>query len=237
MSTNGSLNWPPGIGDQVNSIERVVMASGGEMPPGGVIIDGERARDPRNTDNADTLRAGLILGKVSSSGRFAASIIGTLAEAYDDSSGETSMAVSTATAKELVRRIGNSGTFKITGPPTTAGTVATEAVSYSAINTSTGVITISAASADYIAGSLIQPNDGSENPTAILAGDRLVTDHHGHSVAVPANVYIRGHVAEDGLIDVPDVEVLRLWIRSKLNGGDGVSGERGNFTFADDYAE
>lgn len=110
--------------------------------PGGKIIDGSKARDPLNTGALSELRAGLLLGKITSSGKYAPSIIGLAGEALD--SDETALTVSTATATELVRRIGASGTFKLTGPPTASGVVRTVTVTYSAVDTSTGVITITA---------------------------------------------------------------------------------------------
>ena len=47
-----------------------------------------------------------------------------------------------AQAVELVRRVGASGDLYITGPPTAAGTVAQITKAYSAVNTTTGVITV-----------------------------------------------------------------------------------------------
>jgi len=140
------MNGLPGMGTERTSEQRSVLASeqGAVFLPRGVIIDGSEARDPGNSFGIDILRAGTLLGKITSTGLFAPSIIGGLAAAYDASADTTEMTVSAAVAVEMVRRIGASGTFKITGPPAASGTVQTATVTYSAINVTTGVITITA---------------------------------------------------------------------------------------------
>lgn len=109
---------------------------------GGAVISGTYSRDPGNTGYVDVLRAGLILGKRTADSKYAPSILGVLAEAY--AQGGTEMTVSAAVATELVRRIGASGTFKVTGPAVSGGTVRTLTVTYSAVDTATGVITLTA---------------------------------------------------------------------------------------------
>jgi len=154
----------PGIGSDKTATPRTV-ALGGRLStlPGGIIIDGSESRDPLNTGDVDVLRAGILLGKRTANSLFAPSIIGVLSEAYDkDGSEATQLTVSAATATEIVRRIGTSGTLKVTGPPTAAGTVAVQTATFTSVNTTTGVIVIVALAADAIAGSFIQPTDGSE---------------------------------------------------------------------------
>ena len=107
--------------------------------PGGGIIDGSKSRDPLNTGNVDVLRPGLLLGKITSSGKFAPAILGVLGEAIDAT--ETDIDITTATGTELVRRIGASGTFKLTGPPTAAGTIRTLTATYSAVDSDSVTIT------------------------------------------------------------------------------------------------
>lgn len=109
----------------------------------GVVVDGALSRDPGNSaDSILTLRPGTLMGKVSATGQYAPSAIG-LSSAALTSSG-TTLASSAAVATELVRRVGATGTFKLTGPPTAAGTVRTLTATYSAVNTTTGDITITA---------------------------------------------------------------------------------------------
>lgn len=231
----------PGVKSEVEATARKVLISGGKLLPGGIIVDGSESRDPGNTNDIDILRAGLLMGKLTSNGRYAPTIIGTLSEAYDDSSDSTTMNVSAAVATEINRRIGSSGTFKIAGPPTAGGTVNVETVTFSAVNTSTGAITISAASQDYISGSFIMDTDGSETPRGLLLpGDRTgykVTDQDDNNVDVPAQMLIGGHVAKDGIVNWPSDSALQTWVRSKLNGGDGTTDLAAAFTFADVYSD
>lgn len=110
--------------------------------PGGRIINGTKSRDPGNSGAIDRLRAGLLMGVITSSGYYAPAVIGVTTGALTNSG--TTLNVPAAVATEIVRRIGTTGTFKLTGPPTAAGTVRTLTVTYSAVNTSTGDITITA---------------------------------------------------------------------------------------------
>ncbi|VTT98932.1 unnamed protein product [Gemmataceae bacterium] len=109
--------------------------------PGGGVIDAA-AQDPGNDDPL-TLRGGLLMGRKTSGKKWLPSLIGKMITAALTSTG-TSITLSAAAAAELVRRVGTSGTFKLTGPPTANGTARTVTVTYSAVNTSTGVVTITA---------------------------------------------------------------------------------------------
>lgn len=138
-------------------------------------LDGAKSRDTTNSDNVALLRAGLLLGKITSGGKYAPSVLGVTGVLHDTSAVTTVMTLPATTVTEIARRIGTSGTFKIYGPPTAAGTVATETVTFSAIATAT-TITITATSADFAAGSLIMPADGSE------AHSQFVTEPYGVDV-------------------------------------------------------
>ncbi len=109
--------------------------------PGGVVLNGTKTRDPSN-DTIKALRGGLVLGKITATGKYANSFMGLTAGALTSSG--TSLTLTTTAATELVRRVGSSGTFTLTGPPTAAGTVRSMTVTYSAVNTGTGVVTITA---------------------------------------------------------------------------------------------
>jgi hypothetical protein len=150
--------------ERTASYRRIFLTDSGQsfLAPGRY-IEGAKSRDPGNTPDVDMLRPGLLMGKVTSGGKYAPSIIGVTTALYTSSgSGNTTVAVSAATAAELVRRVGSTGTFKLVGPPTANGTVAVQTITYSGVNTSTGAITITAGSANSVAGSWIQPTDGSE---------------------------------------------------------------------------
>ena len=94
------------------------------------VIDGTKSRDAQNTGDLGTLRGGMAMGRVTSGGKWAPSILGVSDVAY--SSG-TSLSLAETTGDEVVRRIGTSGTFKITGPPTAGGTTRTLTATFSAV--------------------------------------------------------------------------------------------------------
>lgn len=230
----------PGTKTKVETSPRNVFLSGPELLPSGIVIDGSKSRDPLNTGHVDTLRDGLVLGKITASGMYAPTIIGVLTEAFDtDGSFNTTMMVSAATATEIVRRIGSSGTFKAIGPPTAAGVVASTTVTFSNVNTSTGAITVTDPNVDKIAGTFICATDGSEEPLGLLTGNNgtgvKVTDVDGNSVDVPAQLAIGGMVAASGIINYPTDTSLLAWLKSKLNGGDGTENAHGPFKFVDRF--
>jgi hypothetical protein len=168
----------------------------------------------------DILRAGRLMGKITASGLYAPSIIGVLQSAYSKSgSGNTSMTVSAAQATELVRRVGSTGTFQICGPPSANGTVATEQITYSAVNTTTGVITITAASANFAAGSWVQPEDGSETIRTFLdveAGIK-VTDQDDNDVDQQwGKVPIAGVIDQSQIINWGTDTSLQARIQTQL---------------------
>jgi hypothetical protein len=118
--------------------------------PGGGTINGTKSRDPNNTGSVNVLRPGLIMAKNATTGLYAPWAIGSTASAY--AGGGTTITIAAAEAVELVRRVGASGTFVLTGPstaysaalPTTANAVRQVTVTYSSVNTSTGAITVTA---------------------------------------------------------------------------------------------
>ncbi len=117
----------PGILPGQTSSHRAVFRQGDERYlAGGVKIDGTKSRDPSNTSEVTTLQSGLFMGKIASSGLYAPSIIGPINGAI--TAAATTVTVLAAVAAELVRRIGATGTFKITGPPVANGVVTTETV-------------------------------------------------------------------------------------------------------------
>lgn len=116
-------------------------------PGGGVIA--AAAQDRGNTGSTLTLRPGLLMGRITSSKKWAPSVVAKVGTAVT-SQGATSITLSVADALELVRRLGTSGTFKLTGPPTAGGVIRTLTVTYSAVNTSTGVVTVTAMSVNEV---------------------------------------------------------------------------------------
>jgi hypothetical protein len=240
---NLNPNRAPGIGTEREAAQRRLLLTDASalLLPGGKIIDGSKARDPLNTGDLDVLRPGIVLGKITSGGKYAPSILGVLASAYDKdhSVNKLAMTVSAATAVEINRRIGASGTFNLTGPPTAAGTVATQTITYSAINVTTGVITCSAGSADAIAGSFIQPTDGSQTPLCLIpdgTGIKMTDLDASDLTSVEApHLLIGGHVDASQIVNWPSDTSLRTWLMGKLNGTDGTMEGSGSFNFDNRY--
>ena len=199
----------------------------------GKIIDGEKARDPLNTGDLDVLRAGMLMGKITTGGKYAPSIIGVLPSAHTSSGTTvTSMTIGVANAVELVRRIGSSGTFKLTGPPSAAGTVATTTVTYSAVNTTTGVVTITDIAVNKIAGSFIQPTDGSETPLGLIPDGYgiKVTDQDAADIDVQLpKLLIGGYLDASQIINYPSDTSLIAWVKAQLRASGGP------YIFDDDF--
>lgn len=202
---------------------RVFLQSNQEYLSVGRWIDGTKAGDPGNTSDTDKLRAGLIMGKITSGGKYATCILGVLQNA--ESATGTSIDVTVAQAVEIDRRIGQSGTLTLVGPPSAAGTVATFTETFSAVNTSTGEITVSALNADLIAGSFVMHNDGSETPVTFLPDGYpiKVSDPDGtrrSDIEFP-KMPISGVIDSSQLIDWPSDTSLQAWLVGQLNAAAG----------------
>lgn len=197
----------------------------------GRVIDGTKSRDSGNTGDTDRLRPGLLMGKVTSGGKLANSILGVLQSAY--TSGGTELAVTPAQAVEIARRVGTSGTgtLKAIGPPSAAGTVAATSITFSAINTTTGVITVTSLGVNKIAGTYITAADGSETPiTLIPDGWPIpVTDADGSSIdAQMPEVPVAGIIDPAQIVDWPSDTSLIAWVKAALNAV-------GQYVFSDSY--
>ena len=201
------------------------------------LIDGTKSRDPLNTGDVDRLEAGLLMGIVTATGKYAPSILGltTGTNAQNGTaytSGGTSIAVAPATAVEIARRIGSSGTLTYVGPPSAAGTVAVlSSISFSAINTSTGVITTSTLGANLVNGSLVCDTDGSHVPVTVIPDGYpvVVTDETATSIDVMfKRIPIGGFLDTTKILNYPADSSTKTWVRTNLS---TVSG--GKFTFSD----
>lgn len=116
--------------------------------PGGKYIDGTLARDPSNSPFTDALQAGLMVGLVTSSSRYANSIFDGLAS--NVLTGGTTLTVGVPAAVEIVRRIGATGNLIVTGPPTAGGVTRQLTYAYSSVNQTNGQITVSALNANQV---------------------------------------------------------------------------------------
>jgi hypothetical protein len=231
MALNFNNRKLPGSGTTQVSDTRVVVLADAKFLPRGVIIDGSNSRDPLNTGDVDYLQAGLLLGKITATKLYRPSIIGVTTVAYDNTASiNTTLTVGTATATEI-SRLGSSGTLTITGPPTAGGTVASATVTYSAVNTSTGVITISALSAAFISGSFIGPSDGAQTPLCLIGNGSpvRVTDADSSSIDVELEKAVIGGVLDSSqILNWPSNAQLQAWVQDQLQ-------ESGLFVFDDKY--
>lgn len=234
-------NAAPGLGTAISFAHRQVFRRDEQYADALAILSHSVSRDPGNTPVAE-LRSGLLIGRVTATKKWAPSIIGVLTSAYTGvSTTNTSMQVSAATATELVRRVGSSGTFLCVGPASAAGQIVETQITYSAVNTSTGVITITDPNVNKIAGSFICPEDGSQYPKSILneAGYAVrVTDHDGNGRDAQIKLPIGGLVFTTAIVNYPTDTSLIAWIKAKLNGGaagteSGAVASEGPFKFDD----
>lgn len=225
------VNSLPGISAIRVATPRIIFKGGNveEWLPGGKIIKATKSADPDNTSAIRLLRAGLIMGKITSGGLYAPSIMGLSDAAY--AAGATSLTVTSQLGVELVRRIGASGTFKIVGPPGASGVVAQETVTYSAVSSTT--VTVTALANSYVTGSLIMPTDGSENPISFIDADYgiLVLDQFGadEDKAWP-KVPIMATVITANIVNYPADTSTQNWLKGMMSGKG-----RGKFIFDDEF--
>lgn len=194
---------------------------------GGKSIDGSLSRDTLNAGDVDILRPGFLMGIVTASKKFAASIIGTIINAEIATS--VAIEVSVDVAKEIVRRFGATGTFNLTGPPAAAGVVITEIVTYTGVDVVTGIITVNATTAAFIAGSFIQPEDGSEDFSVLIDDNEFmrVTDRDRNDIDVDFPLpLLAGQIDSSQIIFWPSDTSLRTFIVAGLN-----TAGRGDFLF------
>jgi hypothetical protein len=216
LTQNAAL---PGVtADRTASYRNIFTSQEGKLlAPRGRVVSGAASRDPLNTGDLDVLRAGVLMGEITSGNKLAPSILGVTTVAYADN--DVTLTVSAATAVEINRRLGSSGTLQLTGPPSAAGTVATTTVTYSAVNTTTGVLTVTDANVDAIAGSFIGPVDGSRTILYIQgkADGLKVTDEDGTSIDVQAaEMVIGGQIDSSQLVNWPTDTSLIAYVKAAL---------------------
>lgn len=219
----------PGIKTERNFTDRHIRISTENRAYiiAGKTVDGTLSRDPLNGTDTDVLRPGLMLGKVTASKKYASSIIGPILNAEIATS--VALEVSVATALEIVRRIGTSGTFNLVGPPAASGVPATESVVFTAVDTGTGIITVDATTLAFIAGSFITPDDGSGVPVALVDDNIFIKVTDRDRVSNDAEFIlplIAGQIDSTQILGWPSDTGLQQYIIDSLN----VKGQ-GNFLF------
>ena len=228
--------------------------------PGGGRIDGNYARDtsqataqwevgtnaaalPTNMVAADTsiLQAGLLMGKITTGGKYRNSIIGAIGTAITAGTA-TSITVPAALAKEVARLItlaAGNVSLSLIGPPTATGTVAVTAVTCTAASGTT--LTISSVSLPACtADSFICPADGSQYPITFideLDGIRVADATGSLQCQFPRIPVAGGVVNVASIINYPTSSSLKTWIKSMLNSAGAVgTGAGGRFSFSDDQS-
>lgn len=221
----------PGVGSAVTAQRRGVFRDGmfGVFPGGGT-VEGTLSRDPDNSAHSVySLRPGLLMGKITSGGFWAPSVIGVTQSAY--TSGGTELTVTAAQAAYLVARVGSSGTFNLIGPASAAGSNNTTQVTYSAVNTTTGAITITNIGANRIAGCFVAPEDGSQTPrTLVPDGHNLLIDSDSLGDVSFPRIPVSGIVEVDNVINWPSDTTLKTFVRESLSTLAG-----GKFVFSDQF--
>ena len=245
-------NEMPGIGSSLINLNRSVWLgrAGVQYLPGGGQIDGALARDLSNTaakweaggvalpPNAqstffDTLQAGLLMGKITTGGKYRNSIIGAIGTATSAAT-VTSITVPAAVATEVARLISQAAgnvNLKLIGPPTTTGTVATTAIVATAASGTTltvSSVTVPVCTAD----SFLTPADGSQTPITFvdeLDGIRVSNaSGTGITLQFPRIPIAGGVVNVANIPNYPTSPSLITWLKAQLN-------TLGDFRFSDDY--
>jgi hypothetical protein len=155
------------------------------------------------------------MGIVTASGKFANSFFGITAA--NVAATATSFTVTAKQAQELVRRNGSSsGTCTLVGPPTANGTVVQEVVTFSNVNTTTGVVMCSALTNAFFAGALLGANDGSQVPVTFIPEEwgEFINEDSG-DVPFPM-IPLDAIVNQTQLTPYPTAVPLREWIKDFL---------------------
>ena len=129
------------VSDQV-TFSTIWLNGVGDCKPGGGLINVAETRDTGNSSGVGILRTGLLMSYYAAGKDYANWILGVTTGALTGAG--TSITISAAGAAELVRKGGATGTFVLTGPEAVAGTTRQVTVTYSAVDTTTGVVTITA---------------------------------------------------------------------------------------------
>ena len=232
----------PGLTSTSRAAPREVFAANrgfAQFVAGPVTIDGHASGNPLNDPDTALLFAGTLMGRLGGGngvGRYAPATLGlTTAPYVKTGAASTTVLTDPATAAELVRRVGPTGTLKLTGPATPGGPVTVQTFGYAAVNAATGVVTLAAGgSADAITGSLLQPNDGADRVVAILCdawGVRVADAAGTRADGVQAGLLLAagGTVDVDAIVHYPPDPALRAWVKAAVRATcPGV-------TFSDDF--
>ncbi len=228
-----TIHGLPGYKTQRSATPKHVLQTeaGALRLPAGVTIDGAGSRDLTNTADNGVLQAGTLLGRVTATGRYAPSVIGLLVALHDTSAATTTLSLPPAVATELNRRVGSSGNLTLIGPVSAAGSANVEMVAFSAVDTTTGDVTITATTNDFAAGSVVAAADGSQTPRVILGdptGVRVVDASGNNLNAQAVDVPVAGLVSTGQITHYTSMDSgVQNWVKSQLRAV-------GSFVFSDE---
>ncbi len=135
----------PGVGTLITNQPRDIFwanRSRAQFIAAPATIDGTLSSNPTNAPYQFYLYAGTLLGRVTATRKYTNAVLGLTTT--PQGGGQTTLNTDVNTAAELLRRVGATGTFTLTGPNVASGVVRSKTATYSAINTTTGAITITA---------------------------------------------------------------------------------------------
>lgn len=225
IATVGAL---PGMGVQQDALGRRIFWSVDHkvFAPGGLTISGSNSRDVANLavntsySNSDILRAGTVLGKITASGFYAPAILGTINAAWNGYG--TTLSTTAAVAVEIVRRIGQSGQLRVIGAASANAAVSavnSQNVAFSAVNVTSGAITVTATNVNCVNGGFIGADDGSYVPKCLIAKEDgiEVVDRFGSSYdAQLPEACIGGDITASMIVNYPTDTGLQGWLKAQL---------------------
>lgn len=133
----------PGVSDERRWSHKYIFTNGQWAKlPGGGLIDTAKSRDPFNGGTPEVLSPGLIMGQIGTGRKWAPSFFARVTAAV--AHGATTVNVAPVEAVEIVRREGATGTLLCVGPTMPNGQAQVGRLAYSAVNQTTGDITVTA---------------------------------------------------------------------------------------------
>jgi hypothetical protein len=227
-----ATNYPsvPAVYTGRSVIPRDIFKSGNpEFLPSLATIDGTKTRDPGN-DDVTVLRAGLLLGKITSGGKWRNSIIGLTTG--DAAAADTTLTVAAATATEVARLItlaAGNVSLKLIGVSVASGTVNVTAVTASAASSTTITLT-GAVGVIALTGAIVAPADGAQTPVQLQTKRYPVevTDFSGTSMDATLPLLKSGDIDVSMIPNYSSLDTsVKAWVKANLKSA-------GILTFSDD---
>ena len=235
---NEFITGLPGIMTSRAAAPRKVLVTtqGVIRMPKMVSIDGTLSGDAGNTPDVDVLRAGVLMGKITTGGKYRNSIVGKSNLAYTDNELAIQMDLATATEIARLKTAGGGGNLSMLfiGPPTAGGTVAETAITVTAVtlNGATSTVTVADLGLNKVTDSLLCLADGSKTPVAIVEDSYgiLLSDIDKVRKDVPLDrLVVAGVVDVNQIVNYPADASTKAWVKAQLRLGGG------EWIFSDDF--